>query len=191
MRKSKEEKLIEQRLAVTRTISKMQQFVAELTPKRELFVQKAKEARLKGAAGQERAAKAALKQVMSQQRLAEQMLLNFEIMANLRDLTEMSGEFMKGMSQMSKQMSKMTANMNFKDSEKEFNKAMLKSQVQTDKMNEFLEKMSMTMDAGFEDAGGVTDAEIDSIIGFEAASQENELDTEIEAKLAKLSNLQQ
>lgn len=191
MGKSKEEKLVEQRLAVTRTISKMQQFVAELEPKRELFIQKAKEARLKGAAGQERAAKAALKQVMSQQRLCEQMLLNFEIMANLRDLTEMSGEFMKGMSQMSKQMSKMTQSMNFRDSEKEFNKAMIKSQIQTDKMNEFLEKMSATMDAGFEDAGGVSDSEIDSIIGFEAAAQEDGLDREIEEKLNRLTKIEQ
>lgn len=191
MGKSKEEKLVEQRLAVTRTISKMQQFVAELEPKRELFIQKAKEARLKGAVGQERAAKAALKQVMSQQRLCEQMLLNFEIMANLRDLTEMSGEFMKGMSQMSKQMSKMTQSMNFRDSEKEFNKAMIKSQIQTDKMNEFLEKMSATMDAGFEDAGGVSDSEIDSIIGFEAAAQEDGLDREIEEKLNRLTKIEQ
>lgn len=191
MGKSKEEKLVEQRLAITRTISKMQQFVAELDPKRELFIEKAKQARLKGAVGQEKAAKAALKQVVAQQRLAEQMLLNFEIMAGLRDLSEMSGEFLKGMSQMSKQMNKMSASLNFKDSEKEFTKAMLKSQIQSEKMNEFLEKMSAAMDTSLEEGGGVSDEEIDRIVGFEAVAEEDGMDREIEAKLKALDKLEQ
>ena len=99
--KSKEEKQIEERMMVRRTINRMSKYVADLEPKKKQFIEKAKEARLKGATNQERLAKNALKQVLAQQRMAEQMLLNFEITAQLKDLTELSGEFMKGMTSVS------------------------------------------------------------------------------------------
>lgn len=90
MRKSKEEKLVAQRMAINATMDKMQSFVAQLEPKKQLFIDKARQAQKSGLVAQEKSARAALKQVMSQQRLAEKMLVNFEIMTNMRDLTEMS-----------------------------------------------------------------------------------------------------
>ena len=187
MRKSKEEKLIEQRMAINATMDKMQSFIAQLEPKKQLFIDKARQAQKSGLVSQEKSAKAALKQVMSQQRLAEKMLVNFEIMTNMRDLTEMSGEFLKGLVVMGKQMAGLTAKMDFAKSEKELNKAMIEAQVQTEKMNEFLDKMTVTIDSGFEEAGGIGDEEIDAIVGVDEDRQQQSVDEEIDLKLAELN----
>lgn len=187
MRKSKEEKLVEQRMAINATMDKMQSFIAQLEPKKQLFIDKARQAQKSGLTAQEKSAKAALRQVMSQQRLAEKMLVNFEIMTNMRDLTEMSGEFLKGLVVMGKQMAGLTAKMDFAKSEKELNKAMIEAQVQTERMNEFLDKMTVTVDSGFEEAGGITSEEIDAIVGVDEAREQLSLDEEIDSKLAELN----
>ncbi len=186
MRKSKEDKLIQQRMTVNATIGKMQQFIAELEPKKQLFIDKARQAKKIGASGQENSAKAALKHVVSQQRLAERMLVNFEIMANMRDLTEMSGEFLNGLTLMGKEMSKLTSKMNFESGEKELSKAMITAQVHTEKMTQFLDRMSMTVDSGFEEADSVTDEEIDNIVGYDETAERSALDDEIDRKLNDL-----
>lgn len=187
MRKSKEEKLVAQRMAINATMDKMQSFVAQLEPKKQLFIDKARQAQKSGMVAQEKSARAALKQVMSQQRLAEKMLVNFEIMTNMRDLTEMSGEFLKGLVVMGKQMAGLTAKMDFVKSEKELNKAMIEAQVQTEKMNEFLDRMTVTIDSGFEEAGGIADEEIDAVIGVDETREQRSLDEEIDLKLAELN----
>ncbi len=187
MRKSKEEKLVAQRMAINATMDKMQSFVAQLEPKKQLFIDKARQAQKSGLVAQEKSARAALKQVMSQQRLAEKMLVNFEIMTNMRDLTEMSGEFLKGLVVMGKQMAGLTAKMEFVKSEKELNKAMIEAQVQTEKMNEFLDRMTVTIDSGFEEAGGIADEEIDAVIGVDETREQRSLDEEIDLKLAELN----
>ena len=186
MRKSKEDRLVQQRMAVNATIGKMQQFIAELEPKKQLFIDKARQAKKIGASGQENSAKAALKHVVSQQRLAERMLVNFEIMANMRDLTEMSGEFLNGLTLMGKEMSKLTSKMNLESGEKELSKAMITAQVHTEKMTQFRDRMSMTVDSGFEEADGVTDEEIDNIVGYDETAERSALDDEIDRKLNDL-----
>ena len=114
------------------------------------------------------------------------MLVNFEIMANMRDLTEMSGEFLNGLTLMGKEMSKLTSKMNFESGEKELSKAMITAQVHTEKMTQFLDRMSMTVDSGFEEADSVTDEEIDNIVGYDETAERSALDDEIDRKLNDL-----
>lgn len=186
MRSKKEQKLIEQRMALNDTIERMQCFIAELEPKRQLFIEKAKQARKQGATAQENAAKAALKQVVSQQKLANRMLLNFEIMTTLSDVNAMTGEFLGSLAQMGKQMEKFTAKMDFVKAQKELDESAIRAQVQTEKMNEFLEKMNIAMDSGYEAAGGVGDEEIEDMIGHENSESDEKINSDIEQKLAAL-----
>ena len=186
MTSKKEQKLIEQRMALNDTIERMQCFIAELEPKRQLFIEKAKQARKQGATAQENAAKAALKQVVSQQKLANRMLLNFEIMTTLSDVNAMTGEFLGSLAQMGKQMEKFTAKMDFVKAQKELDESAIRAQVQTEKMNEFLEKMNIAMDSGYEAAGGVGDEEIEDMIGHENSESDEKINSDIEQKLAAL-----
>lgn len=184
--KSKEEKQIEERMMVRRTINRMSKYVADLEPKKKQFIEKAKEARLKGATNQERLAKNALKQVLAQQRMAEQMLLNFEITAQLKDLTELSGEFMKGMTSVSKEMSKMADKINFGAATKEFSKAMAKSQMQSEKMSSFLERLGETFDIAVADSDSIADEEVDALIDGVTSEVESALDRDIDEKLKRV-----
>lgn len=184
--KSKEQKLIEERMMIKRTASRMSKYIADLEPKKKQFIEKAKEARLKGATAQEKLAKNALKQVLAQQRMAEQMLLNFEITAQLKDLTELSGEFIKGMTSVSREMSKLTDKINFGAATKEFSKAMTKSQIQSEKMSTFLEQLGATFDVAVADSDGISDAEVDALIDGVAGDAESAMDREIAEKLERV-----
>ena len=63
---------------------------------------------------------------------------------------------------------------------------MITAQVHTEKMTQFLDRMSMTVDAGFEEADGVTDEEIDNIVGYDETAERSALDDEIDRKLNDL-----
>ena len=181
--KSKEQKAIEQRMLIKRTASKMSKYIADLEPKKSAFIAKAREARLKGAADQERLAKNALKQVMAQQRMAERMLLNFEITAQMKDLTEMSGTFMKGMTSVSREMSRLTDQIDFGAATKEFSKAMAKSQMQSEQMSVFLDELGTSFDVEEADTDTIPDSEVDALIDGDAAAAESAMDNEIERRL--------
>lgn len=181
--KSKEQKAIEQRMLIKRTASKMSKYIADLEPKKSTFIAKAREARLKGAADQERLAKNALKQVMAQQRMAERMLLNFEITAQMKDLTEMSGTFMKGMTSVSREMSRLTDQIDFGAATKEFSKAMAKSQMQSEQMSVFLDELGTSFDVAVADTDTIPDSEVDALIDGDAAAAESAMDNEIERRL--------
>ena len=188
MRSRKEQKLIERRMALNETRERMRLFISELEPKRKLFIDKAKLARKQGAPAQEAAAKAALKQVVSQQKLAERMLLDFEIMTNMSDINEMSERFLKDLSVMGKQMEKLTVGFNHAKVGKALDDAVLKAQVQSEKINEYLDAMNIVMDSGYEAAGGVGDEEIDDMIGREDIESEDKISRDIESKLAALDS---
>ena len=138
---------------------------------------------LKGAADQERLAKNALKQVMAQQRMAERMLLNFEITAQMKDLTEMSGTFMKGMTSVSREMSRLTDQIDFGAATKEFSKAMAKSQMQSEQMSVFLDELGTSFDVAVADTDTIPDSEVDALIDGDAAAAESAMDNEIERRL--------
>ena len=59
--------------------------------------------------------------------------------------------------------------------------------MQTEKMNEFLDRMTVTIDSGFEEAGGIADEEIDAVIGVDETREQRSLDEEIDLKLAELN----
>lgn len=182
-KQSKEDRIVKERAAINSTLDKMRVYVADLQPKKQLFIAKVKEAHAEGAKAQEASARAALKQTVCRERMAKQMLLNFEIMVGMRDLTELSGEFMKGMTIMSKQMAKLTEGMNFKKVEKEFNSAMLEAGVQTEKMNEFLEKLSLGLDMGFDGSDALSDEDLDAIIGYATPKHESDAERILDAEL--------
>ena len=83
-------------------------------------------------------------------------------------------------------MEKFTAKMDFVKAQKELDESAIRAQVQTEKMNEFLEKMNIAMDSGYEAAGGVGDEEIEDMIGHENSESDEKINSDIEQKLAAL-----
>lgn len=182
-KKSKEDKELEEKLKIKRVINKMNAYLDDLEPQKQKLIEKAKKARLTGATSQENIARSALKQVMLQQRMVDQMLLTFELTAQIKDLNELSGDFMRGMSEVSKEMGKSVDKINFKAVSKDFVKAISKSRSQSEKMTEFMEHINETFDVAVSDTASVADSEIDMLLNNSLSSEADELDAEIERSL--------
>lgn len=184
--KSKAEKAMQQRILIKRTIGNMNKYVAALEPKKEALLEKARTARVKGDSAQYNLAKSGLKSIMEQQKKVESMILNFEITVQLKDLTSLTGEFLKGMTTMSKEMAKVAESTDFAKAAKEFEHAMLRVEENTEKMDAFLETTDSSFESFSSVPGGVTDKELDALIDSQIADGENNANLEIEAKLKAL-----
>ncbi|MCL2176330.1 MAG: hypothetical protein FWB72_00010 [Firmicutes bacterium] len=182
----KERKALEQRMLVKRTLSNMNKFVLSLEPKKTEFIEKARVAQLRSSTAEFNLAKLGLKAVVSQQRRAEAMILNFQITSQLKDLTKMTGEFLAGLSILSNEMAQIADNSDFAKTAKEFNEAMLKVEGHSEKMESFLEH-TMGAFEGIADMGSdITDAEIDKILGAHSVDAQKSADVEIDLKLKDL-----
>lgn len=102
--KSRQEKEIEKKMLVKRTINTMNKQINALEEQKKVFVEKAKTAKKNGLEAQYNLALTGYKMTLLQQKRAQEMLLNFEITSQMKDMTMMTKEFLGGMSVLSKEM---------------------------------------------------------------------------------------
>ena len=105
--KSKQEKEIEKKMLVKRTINTMNKQINALEEQKKVFVEKAKTAKKNGLEAQYNLALTGYKMTLLQQKRAQEMLLNFEITSQMKDMTMMTKEFLGGMSVLSKEMARL------------------------------------------------------------------------------------
>ena len=105
--KSKQQKEIEKKMLIKRTINTMNKQINRLEDQKQVFIDAAKRAKLKGLDAQFNLALSGYKMTVQQQKRAQEMLLNFEITAQMKDVTMMTSEFLRGMSDISKEMTKL------------------------------------------------------------------------------------
>ena len=97
------------------------------------------------------------------------MKLNFEITSQMKDMTKMTGEFLQGMSSLSKDMMKLTKEKDFLKVQKQFNEAMMGVEMQTEQIEDFMDETESafsTVAPGSED----DNKEIESLFTNEAAN---------------------
>lgn len=163
--RNKEKKEMEKKLLVKRTISSMNKQIEKLEQQKKFFLDKAVEARKKGLDSQLVMAMNGYKTTAIHLKRTQEMLLNFELTSQMKDMTMMTSEFLHGMGVLSKEMSKLADDKEFLNVQKQFIDAMSKVEEQTERMDAFME---MTKDS-FSTATGVsstTDAngEVERII---------------------------
>ena len=105
--KSKQQKEIEKKMLVKRTINTMNKQINKLEDQKQMFIDAAKRAKEKSLDAQFKLALSGYKMTVQQQRRAQEMLLNFEITAQMKDVTMMTSDFLRGMSDISKEMTKL------------------------------------------------------------------------------------
>ena len=137
--KSKAEKEFEKKMVVKKTINSMNKQISTLEEQKNIFVEKAKEAKKKGLEAQYNLALSGYRMTYAQQKKAQEMLLNFEITSQMKDMTMMTSEFLKGMSLLSREMSKLADSKQFSKVQKEFEIAMNSVEEQSSQMEVFLE----------------------------------------------------
>ena len=117
------------------------------------------------------------------------MLLNFEITAQMRDVTMMTTEFLRSMSTISKEMSKLANAKEFEKIQAQFEEAITAVETQTDQMDAFMEmsQESFSQAGKAKDGKDISNEEFEKYIMEQAANDEStseDIDKEIE-KLRK------
>lgn len=185
--KSKRDKEIEKKLLIKKTMANLNKYVAGLEEQKLKYIKAAKKAKQISSDSQYSLAVSGLKTAYAQQKRAQEMLLNFELTSQMKDLTSMTSIFLKGMSTLSKDMAKITSNNDFIKVQQQFEKAMTGVEDTSDKLDMFLE----VSDTSFEniaskDEKDFDEKEFEKMIDAELSEEENRIDIEIDKKLKSL-----
>ncbi len=185
--KTKEEKELEKRMLVRKTMRDIEKHISKLQVQKQKAIESAKQAKIQGSPQQYSLAVSCLRTALAQEKKAKEMLLNFQNTLQMRDLSQMTGEFLKGMSVVSKEMQAITKDMNFAKVQKEFETAMMGVEETTDNIDAMLDSTNDTFSSISSANINIDDAEIEALIGTQASDQEKSLDNDIDNKLKELS----
>ena len=183
---TKKTKEMKRRISLKRTLSNITQYAQKLEIQQKNYLNAAKEAKKAGIDSQYQLAVSGFKMALVQHRRALEMRLNLELLSQMRDLTQMTSQFLGTMTSISKEMSHITKGFDFIDIQKTFEKSMFN-------VNEATEKLDVLMDgmqsSHIESASTsiLSDAEIDQLVQSAIAGDGKELDSEIEAKLKEIT----
>jgi len=185
--KSKQQKEIEKKMLIKRTINTMNKQINRLEEQKKVFIEAAKKAKLKDLDAQFNLALSGYKMTVQQQRRAQEMLLNFEITAQMKDVTMMTSEFLRGMSDISKEMTKLADAKEFAKIQAQFEEAMVAVETQTDQMDNFMEMSQETFYNAGKDKSGkeMSDEELEKFI-MEQASQDELSSESIDKEMEEL-----
>lgn len=162
---SKETKRIKEQMLVNTAIASIKRQLADLETSRKNYIKAAATARAEGIASQYALAKNAIKIVTAQKTVVEQMLLNLQLSAQIKDVSEMTKSFADGMKLLSCSITDTADSLNFEKVTKQMNKAMISTQLKQTEADGFLDA-SRAAFAGFAGASNVDD-EIDRLIEAE------------------------
>lgn len=188
--KSKIEKELEKKRLIKRTVYNMNKQIDALEEQKKVFVQKAVEAKKNGLEAQYNLALTGYKMTLLQQKRAQEMLLNFEITSQMKDMTMMTKQFLGGMSVLSKEMAKLADEKEFIEVQKQFEIAMGKAEKQAEQMDIFMET-SQDSFASAAKVGNTDDPEIEKMIENQAGAGEfsdEAIDKELEELRKKIDS---
>lgn len=185
--KSKQQKEIEKKMLIKRTINTMNKQINKLEEQKKVFIEAAKKAKMKDLDAQFNLALSGYKMTVQQQKRAQEMLLNFEITAQMKDVTMMTSEFLRGMSDISKEMTKLADAKEFAKIQAQFEQAMAAVETQTDQMDNFMEMSQETFyNQGIDKSGKqMSDDELEKFI-MEQASQDELSSENIDKEMEEL-----
>lgn len=181
---SNQKKEIEKKMLIKKTINAMNKQIQKLEEQKKVYIDAGKEAKQKGLTAQYNLALSGLRMTIAQQRRVQEMKLNFELTSQMKDMAQMTSEFLKGMSALSKDMMKITKEKDFLKVEKQFNEAMTNVEIQTEQMENFLDETESSFTSV---AAGTNEEkkEIENLMSNEAVS-DNMTEAMIEKELEEL-----
>lgn len=161
--KSKAEKEQERKMLVKKSMRELEKRISKLKEQESKYVQAAQVAIREQLPDQERLAKEALKMTISERKRTYKMLLNAQIISQMKDMSAMTGEFLNAIHVISKDiagstsadMSKLTG---------ELKMAMDKVAMQTENLGDMLEDSQEEVSDFTASSSLVSDSEIDGMI---------------------------
>ncbi len=177
-------KEIKKKMLIKKTINTMNKQIQQLEEQKDKYIKAGKEAKQKGLTAQYNLAVSGLKMTLAQQKRVYEMKLNFEITSQMKDVSMMTSEFLKGMGSLSKDMVKLTKEKDFVKVQKQFNEAMVNVETRTEEMEMFLDETQSSFDSATP-LSAEDGKEIESMISSEVKVDES-TDDMIEKELELL-----
>ncbi len=181
--KSKEERALEAKLALKRSIQELDRCDKSLERKKNEMIRHAQEARKQGIEQQYQIALNGLKMILGYQRRTQAMKLRIQMAESMRDLTNTSAEFVKILGSVGKEMGALVKGADFVHNQVEFQKGMLQADNIMQQLEGFMDTMDLTMDDMSDEE---MTREVEHLIDVTAAAQPDPVDDEIERRLRAL-----
>lgn len=137
-------KEIQKKMLIKKTISEMNKQIMKLEEQEKVYIEAGREAKSRGLTAQYNLALSGLKMTLAQKKRVYEMKLNFEITSQMKDMSMMTSEFLKGMGSLSKDMVKIAKEKEFAKVQKQFTEAMTAVEVQTEQMENFMDETQST-----------------------------------------------
>lgn len=137
---NKRNKELEKRMKIRKTIMEMEKQINKLEEQKESYIKKGKEAKERGLTAQYNLALSGLKMTITQQKRIMEMKLNFEITSQMKDMMEMTTNFLSGMQSLSKDMAGLTNQKQFAKTGQQFAEAMMGAEMQVEQIESFMDE---------------------------------------------------
>ena len=185
--KSDDDRRLEREIEVRKGINVIKRNIRELERNEKDYIKKAKRALQMASGEQVEFLKRTLKRTAAQRRAMERQLLNIETALQIKNQAEAHGQFAKSMQAVSRAIADQFERTDLNETQREFEKAMVKAESLEQQMDIFLDMTSSSM-LGYEGTGDelVSDEEIDQMLQDEVVAEESrsELDDAIAEGLA-------
>jgi len=189
--KSREERKIERDMEIRKGINEFKRNIRNLEKHERDYIKKAKRAKQIGAHDQLEFIKKTIKQTAAQRRGLERQLLAIETAAQRKDQLEAHGQFARSLAAISKSIAEVFGEVNWTETQKNFEKAMMQAETLQQQMEIFLEMTQEHVMAGEVEGENeiVSDAEIDRMLEEEVVHEEDgPVDREIEKGLKDIQD---
>ena len=173
---------IEKKMLIKKTVNTMNKQIQQLEEQKKTYIEAGRQAKENGLTAQYNLALSGLRMTIAQQQRVREMKLNFEITSQMKDMSQMTTEFLKGMGSLSKDMMKLTKEKDFMKVQKEFTEAIAGVEMQTQQMEEFMDETEAAFSTAYTSTPG-ENQELDALMGNVAASEnmtEQMIDKELE-----------
>lgn len=188
--KSKQEKEFEKKMAVKKTVNELQKQIDKLTDAEKSYFELAKKAKMSSLDSQYTLAISGLRSTIAQKKRVQEMLLNFQIMVQAKDVAVMTTEFLKGMKSLSKDMVKLCNEKEFQEVAKSFDKASQASEMQEERMQSFLDNTKDSFESISKTQAGENADDLDALVDAELSAETPEsgdIDEQIKALEKKIA----
>lgn len=186
-----DKKRIQEQMLVNQAIASAKQQLVNLEKSRKKYIDAAASAKADGIASQYNMAKNAIRLVIEQKAIVNQMLLNLQMSAQLNDVTEMTKSFADGMKILSGAIVETTNSLNFQKVTAEIDKAVVSTQVKQEQVEDFMDAVGEGISSLADNTGFAGD-DIDAMINgqaTDAGGADDEI-AELEKKLKTLKTEQ-
>ena len=181
--KSKEQKALEAKLAIKRSIQDLQKCDKSLERKKEEMIKHAQEAKRQGITQQYTMALSSLKMILGYQKRTRAMVLQIQMAESMRDLTTMSTKFVQTLGNVGKEMGALVKGANFAQNQLDFEKGMLQADNVMQQLEGFLDDTGMSLEEMTDEE---MNEEVERLIDVTGASKVDPVDDEIERRLAEI-----